>query len=118
MRRENNDWIIYLITGMLAILVTVTVILENLPMYEANVKETLVQPVFEVEGITSQGLVDINTADAATLMTVNGIGPVLADRIIAYREEVGDFASVEDLIHVKGIGEKTLAKIRQYVGVE
>lgn len=55
---------------------------------------------------------DINTADAAAFETLDGIGPVLARRIVAYRDEHGPFGSVEDLLDVPGIGEAKLAIIR------
>jgi len=55
---------------------------------------------------------DINTADAAAFETLDGIGPVLAKRIVAYRDEHGPFGSVEDLLDVPGIGEAKLAAIR------
>lgn len=58
------------------------------------------------------GRIDINTADAAQLQTMNGVGPVTAQRIIDYRNEHGPYASVDDLLNVKGIGAKTLEKIR------
>ena len=61
--------------------------------------------------------VDINTADSAQLQTLNGIGPALAERIIAYREANGPFASVEDLLQVSGIGESTLEKFRDRAAV-
>ena len=64
-----------------------------------------------------QGPVDVNTADAAALQTLPGIGPALAERIIAYRTEHGPFRRVEDLLEVKGIGEATLEKFRQEVTV-
>ena len=55
--------------------------------------------------------VDLNTAGAEELDTLPGIGPVLAERIIQYREEHGPFASVEELDEVKGIGASVLEKI-------
>lgn len=61
--------------------------------------------------------ISLNTADAQTLELLPGVGPVLAKRIIAYRNEIGGFRSVDDLLDVKGIGEKTLEKIRPYVAV-
>ena len=64
-----------------------------------------------------QGPVDVNTADAAALQTLSGIGPALAERIIAYRTEHGPFRSVEELLEVKGIGQATLEKFRQDVTV-
>lgn len=56
-----------------------------------------------------------NIATNEELQTLPGIGPVLADRIIEYRETVGKFQTIDDLLAVKGIGEKTLAKIRPYL---
>lgn len=61
--------------------------------------------------------VDLNTADQAALETLPRIGPALAERIIAWREENGRFASVDDLLAVPGIGEKLLAGIREGVRV-
>lgn len=63
------------------------------------------------------GPVDVNTAGLDELETLNGIGPVLAQRIIDYREEHGRFQTVEELLEVKGIGQKTLAKFRDDVTV-
>jgi competence protein ComEA len=60
-------------------------------------------------------LLNINSADSETLQTLPGIGPVLADRIIAYREEHGLFATVDDLKSVKGIGDKTLDELRPLI---
>jgi competence protein ComEA len=57
--------------------------------------------------------VNLNTADAATLQReLLGIGEVKAQAIVAYRDEHGDFASVDELLEVKGIGESTLEKNR------
>ena len=58
----------------------------------------------------SGGKVNINTADSEELQTLNGIGPSMAARIIQYRDDNGKFGSVDDLLNVSGIGEKTLAK--------
>ncbi|WP_105566559.1 helix-hairpin-helix domain-containing protein [Microbacterium halophytorum] len=61
--------------------------------------------------------VDLNTADQAELETLPGIGPALAQRVIAWREENGGFASVDDLLAVSGIGEKVLAGLQDRVTV-
>ncbi|MDA2979998.1 MAG: ComEA family DNA-binding protein [Actinomycetota bacterium] len=55
---------------------------------------------------------DLNTADAVGFESLPGIGPVLAARIVAYREDNGMFESVEDLLDVPGIGESKLIGIR------
>ena len=61
---------------------------------------------------------DPNTATNEELQTLPGIGPVLAARIIEYRETVGKFRTIDDLLAVKGIGEKTLAKIGPYLEIK
>ncbi len=56
--------------------------------------------------------ININTATFQELQTLRGIGPAMAQRIIEYRQTSGKFSTVDDLTNVKGIGEKTLEKIR------
>ncbi len=63
------------------------------------------------------GRVDLNTADEALLDTLPRIGPALAQRIIAWRDENGRFTSVEDLLAVPGIGDKMLESLRDLVTV-
>ena len=60
---------------------------------------------------TEPVIVNINTATAQQLQTLPSIGPVLADRIIAYRDANGSFATPTDLLNVPGIGEKKLESI-------
>ena len=47
--------------------------------------------------------------------TLPGIGPQLAERIVQYREEQGAFSEIEDIMAVKGIGEKKFKKLREYI---
>ncbi|MCS6582225.1 ComEA family DNA-binding protein [Curtobacterium citreum] len=62
-------------------------------------------------------VVDLNTADQTVLETLPGIGPGLAGRIIAWRDEHGRFTAVEDLLDVSGIGDVRFAELRDRVRV-
>lgn len=62
-------------------------------------------------------IIDINTADNEMLQTLPGIGPALSARIIDYRNANGPFETIEDLLAVKGIGEKTLEKLRPWITI-
>ncbi|MCA5923644.1 ComEA family DNA-binding protein [Curtobacterium oceanosedimentum] len=68
-------------------------------------------------GSGTPAVVDLNTADQAALESLPGIGPGLAGRIIAWRDEHGRFAAVEDLLDVSGIGDGRLAELRDRVRV-
>ena len=61
------------------------------------------------------GVLSINGATASDLESLPGVGPVLAERIVAFREENGGFDLVEDLLQVPGIGEAKLAAMRDLV---
>ncbi|EGT3599092.1 ComEA family DNA-binding protein [Clostridium perfringens] len=63
-------------------------------------------------------VININTASKETLMTLNGIGESKAQAIIDYRDEIGGFKSVDDIINVSGIGEKTLEKIKDKISIK
>jgi competence protein ComEA len=75
----------------------------------------VVPSVIEGRAVTGDGLVRLNTASAADLEALPGVGPVLAERIVAHREAVGSFGVVEDLLDVPGIGEAKLAALRDLV---
>lgn len=64
------------------------------------------------------GKVNINTADSALLDTLPGIGPATAQKIIDYRETVGPFQTIEEILNVAGIGEAKFAAIRELITVE
>lgn len=67
---------------------------------------------------TSDGLVNINTADIAELCNLPGIGEGRAKAIIEYRQKQGSFQKKEDIMQVSGIGEKMYAKMEEYLRVE
>lgn len=80
------------------------------PEAAARGEETMPRPAAE-------GRVSANEADAEELCTVKGIGPKLAAAIIGEREQNGAFRYWEDLLCVKGIGEKTLRKLEGQLGL-
>ncbi|MFP4200761.1 MAG: helix-hairpin-helix domain-containing protein [Clostridia bacterium] len=63
----------------------------------------------------SGGRVNINTADSEELQQLYGIGPVLAEEIIALRRRLGEFEAIEQLLEVPGIGPVTLERIRDEI---
>ncbi len=76
-----------------------------------NVGERIEQPTAEPGGV------DLNRASAVELETLDGVGPVLARRIVEWRDAHGPFATVEDLLDVPGIGEAKLAGMRDGIAV-
>lgn len=82
-------------------------------LYVATVGETPASAL----GVTAQGKVNINTADAVTLETLPRVGPAMAARIIDWREANGRFSMIEDLMSVTGIGEKTFDGLKELVTV-
>lgn len=73
--------------------------------------------VTETEMEDAQGLLNLNTATLEQLDELPGIGPVLAQRILDYRQEIGTFTSKEQLMNVSGIGEKKYADIEKLIEV-
>jgi len=62
--------------------------------------------------------VNVNTADAETLMSIQGIGEKRAEAILDYRKENGPFSSVEELMNVEGVGQATLDNNRDILTAE
>ena len=67
--------------------------------------------------IAYDGRIDLNTATVQQLQLLPGIGPTLAQRIIDYREEHGNFTTIEELMEVNGIGEKKFEDMKPYVKI-
>lgn len=68
-------------------------------------------------GSQDKKIVNINTATVDDFKNVTGIGPKKAEKVIAYREEHGQFKTLHDLTNVSGIGEKSLAKLKDQLTV-
>lgn len=68
-------------------------------------------------GVAQSLIININTADKETLMKLPDIGPVTAQRIIAYRDENGNFSSVDELVNIKGISERMIEEISIFITV-
>ncbi len=73
---------------------------------------TIIGALFMAETVMASDKVNINTATTEQLQTIKGIGPKTATAIVDYRTKHGDFSSVSDLKNVKGVGEKSLMKIK------
>lgn len=68
--------------------------------------------------IAMAGALNINTATSAQLQTLTGIGLTKANTIVTYRDAHGPFKTVDDLTQVKGIGAKTLERLRNAITVD
>ncbi len=71
--------------------------------------------VHRLSAMKSSYLIDINEANWLEYAMLDGVGEVLAKRIVLYREKHGPFSAVEDLRNVKGIGKKTFKKIEPHL---
>lgn len=65
-----------------------------------------------------QSPINLNTATKEELMKLPGVGEVIAERILLYREEKGRFRDISELKNIRGIGDKTFEKLRPWVKVE
>jgi competence protein ComEA len=92
----------------------------NLARFVSDGEQIIVPAIGEVPAAGAGGApgkVNLNTADAALLDTLPGVGPATAAKIIAWREQNGRFESIEDLLDVGGIGEAKFESLRDLVTV-
>jgi competence protein ComEA len=89
----------------------------NLAAPVVDGQQVVVRAVGEAASSAGGDVVHLNTAAAVDLEQIPGVGPVLAARIVEYRESNGPFVVVEDLLDVAGIGEAKLAAMRDAVAV-
>ena len=67
--------------------------------------------------LAAEGTIDLNTATAKQLEQLPGIGKEIAQRIVSYRKDIGAFKSVDELLRVKGIGKRKLAKVKELITI-
>ncbi|MEG0271600.1 MAG: helix-hairpin-helix domain-containing protein [Hydrogenoanaerobacterium sp.] len=128
---ENDENDFFSVNALLIITVALSILLVGynafgIPTYDDISVRPMIYDTYEEPGkeeaITQETddesiVLDINFATAEELETVPGIGPVMADNIIKYRDAIGVIVSLEELLEIRGIGESTLEKISQYLVV-
>jgi competence protein ComEA len=70
-----------------------------------------------VATVVSTGSVNLNSATAAQIASLPGIGPKTADLVVQYREKNGPFKKIEEIMNVRGVGEKSFLKIKDRLTV-
>ena len=116
---KKQGWILIAITGaFLCLLLGVFVGRTTNKSYIKleNGQSTQQQPTASHEP-TTIGKININTATIEQLQLLPGIGESLAQRIIDYRNQNGNFAKTDDLMNVSGIGEKKFESIKDYITI-
>jgi competence protein ComEA len=92
----------------------------NLARFLSDGEQIVVPAVGEAVAagpVAADGTVNLNTADSAALETLPRIGPAIAARILAWRDDNGRFSAIEDLLDVPGIGDATFEGLRDLVTV-
>lgn len=87
-------------------------------IYIPSIFDEEIEYTFNSEATSNTTKVNVNKATSEQLQTINGIGPALAEKIIAYRTKNGKFSSIEDIKNVSGIGDKKFESIKDYIVVK
>ena len=111
MRLKQTDWIILTIFLTTALFWAFVQLAAPLSLTVKIWQPPLVKTFNSLEPI------DLNTATYEQLLALPDIGPVLAQRILDYRQEHGSFKTIDELDNIKGIGPKTLEKLKPYLRV-
>ena len=75
------------------------------------------KPAKPAVAAASTEIINLNTATAAQIATLPGIGPKTADLIVQYRQKNGPYKKVEEIMNVKGVGEKSFLKLKSRLTV-
>ena len=115
MQKQQPNQKVWLFLATLAVLAGIVLgaLFLIAPVWQPGTPAAYVPALPQAETAVESGtpqLVDLNTADAETLQTLPGIGPAKAAAILAYREENGPFAALQDAAQVPGISEQMIEK--------
>lgn len=100
------------VTSVIGILIAAFVVVSATAFAQAQPRKAAAKAT-----ATASSPVNLNTATAAQLETLPGIGAASAKRIVEYREKNGAFKKIEELMNVKGIGEKSFLKLKPLITV-
>jgi competence protein ComEA len=92
------------------VLMTALVLFGSLPLAAQT-------PASKAPAAAQTDVINLNTASAAQIAALPGIGPKTADLIVQYREKNGSFKKIEEIMNVKGIGEKSFLKLKSRLTV-
>ena len=98
-------------------MMTAVVLVLGLVTTAASAQEAARPAAKAATAVASAGPVNLNTATVAQLETLPGIGKATAERILEYRQKNGGFKKVEDLMNVRGIGEKSFLKLKPFLTI-
>ncbi len=113
--KDERNSILFLVIFLVIGLIIINI--KSISSYlDADSTSTVQDSINKVIEISKTPLkININTADIETLAELPGIGPAKAEAIYSYRQENGEFSSLTELVNIKGIGTKTLAKLLPFL---